>query len=84
MELNDKNCKGCLTCQEWAQLVLDREANPEQMAYVQNHMATCKCCAECFETDKFLRETIKCKCGKDLPTNLLEQIREKIYVTVER
>jgi predicted anti-sigma-YlaC factor YlaD len=79
MEQIDKQpCSGCLTCQEWAQLVLDQEADEAQMEYVKQHVANCPCCADCFETDKILREKIKCKCGKDLPDNLLEQIREKV------
>ena len=76
-------CGGCLTCQEWAQLVLDKEASHEQIDYVRQHLATCEHCADCFETDKVLRDMVRCKCGKELPTNLLEQIREKIQSFAE-
>jgi len=72
------HCGGCLTCQEWAQLVLDKEASKSQIDYVRKHLDTCPHCSDCFETDKALREMVRCKCGKELPTNLLEQIRAKI------
>ena len=72
------HCVGCLTCQEWAQLVLDQEASEAQIDYVREHLAGCSDCAHCFDTDKALRDMVRCKCGKELPINLLEQIREKI------
>ena len=71
-------CSGCFTCQEWTQLVLDQEANCEQIAYVQQHMAECPNCADCFAMDKALREAVKCKCGKEIPTDLWLKVRERL------
>jgi mycothiol system anti-sigma-R factor len=72
------DCSECRTCLEWMQIVMDEEASSEQIAFVKNHVDNCKHCQQCYEVDTTLKELIRCKCGKEIPQELLDHIQLKL------
>lgn len=71
-------CKECQHCLEALELVLDKEATPEDMAYVKQHLETCTHCLECYEVDKTIRETLKNKLSKKCPNSVMDCIKQAV------
>lgn len=84
-DLSDKqeeHCLECETCLKVLQIVLDGEASQDEQLFVQQHIATCEHCCECYATDKELRDCIKSKIERlTVPMDLLSNIKIKIGVS---
>ncbi|GAB4397554.1 MAG: hypothetical protein OHK0053_14260 [Microscillaceae bacterium] len=79
METKENPCEDCKTCLEVLQIVLDAEASPEEVVFVEEHIRTCENCHGCYQVDKALRETIRLKIEKiSPPYELIHLIQSKI------
>ncbi len=73
------SCQECKTFLEVLQVVLDNEANEEQIEFVNEHIDNCGYCFECYEVDKTLKQTISQKIEKiNTPKDLTLLIQSKI------
>ncbi len=78
------SCEECKEFLEVLQLVLDNEATPEQIEFVDEHIENCGYCLECYEVDKTLRQTVKQKVQRiHSPQDLTLLIQSKIETFLE-
>jgi predicted anti-sigma-YlaC factor YlaD len=78
------SCDECKTFLEILQIVLDNEADDEQVAFVNEHIGNCGYCFECYEVDKTLRQTIRQKIQRiSTPQELTLLIQSKISAFIE-
>jgi anti-sigma factor (TIGR02949 family) len=68
---------------ELLHLILDQQANTEQIKFFNNHISNCMPCFQNFKVEKALRHILKTKIEKKtVPVDLVESIRLKIKQTV--
>jgi len=67
-------------CLRILNLVIDEEATEEQMAYFKKHLQNCMPYYEIYNVDLKIKELIKKNCcNKEVPQDLVDSIREKIF-----
>jgi len=68
-------------CLELARIMLDDESTPENDAYVLKHIDGCYRCFDNFNVEQAIREAVKhTGTNVEIPTEVVEEIREKINV----
>lgn len=61
------------------QIVIDGEASPEEVAFVEHSISSCSNCSECYELYKSLKDCVQEKIQKRVvPTDLINCIKAKI------
>ena len=70
---------GNATCMEMLQLVVDGQADDEQVAFWKAHLGMCQPCYEKYQVDSAIKEMVKaeCCCSK-IPQDVIEQLSSKI------
>ena len=70
---------GNATCMEMLQIVVDGQANEEQLAYWKEHLGMCPPCYEKYKLDTAVIEKVKteCCCSK-IPQDVVEQLSKQI------
>ncbi|QSE97815.1 zf-HC2 domain-containing protein [Fulvivirga lutea] len=67
-------------CMKLLQLVLDDEATPTEREVFEKHVCNCMPYFEIYQVDKAIKSLVKKTCcGKDMPTDLANEIRAKLF-----
>lgn len=61
------NCSGC---EERIQPYVDRELTAEEVARVEDHLATCSYCRRCYELEATLHRVVKRLLAEPIPPHL--------------
>jgi len=71
-------------CLRILNLVLDEEATDEEREYFKSHLQNCMPYYEIYNVDLKIKELIKKNCcNKEVPKDLVNSIREKIFQQAE-
>lgn len=71
-------------CMKLLQLVLDNEATEEQREVFENHVCNCMPYFEIYQVDKAIKSLVKKSCcGKDMPNDLAQEIKAKLFTKPE-
>lgn len=72
-------------CLKILSLVLDEEAGPEEQEYFKKHIENCMPYYEIYSVDRAIKELIRQKCyDREVPRDLVDQIKSKIYQGAEK
>lgn len=67
------------SCAELLQIVVDGQANEEQVLYFRQHMENCPGCSSSYRIDTTLRTMVRTRCcGDQPPSDLAEKIKDQI------
>lgn len=73
-------CKEFKKCLEYLHLMLDNEADEDQVNYFTDHIDSCMFCFEQYEVEKHIRELLKTKLSKQpVPSDLAQEIRARVF-----
>lgn len=72
-------------CLKILNLVLDEEAGPKEQEYFKKHIENCMPYYEIYNVDKAIKELIRQKCyDKEVPSDLVDQIKSKVFQGAEK
>ncbi|MTI22004.1 anti-sigma factor [Fulvivirga sp. RKSG066] len=81
---DDANTPDHGECLKILSLVLDEEATDEEREYFKKHVENCMPYYEIYNVDLKIKELIKKNCAhKEVPQDLVDSIREKIFHKAE-
>jgi len=73
------SCKENGDCLKYLQLIMDKEATPDQEKHFYHHIEACMPCYKKYHLEKTIKQVIQSKCGKmEVPAELIESIKSKI------
>ena len=75
-------CKEFDKCLEILYLMLDNEADDDQVSYLKNHLDHCMICFEQYKVEQQIRELLRTKCANQpVPKDLAKTIRHKVFTS---
>lgn len=81
--MRDKPCEDHEHCIEVLNLIIDGEANEEEVEFFNSHIKECLLCSQYYSLEQTIREAIRKKLEKkEAPEDFIDELRNKVKESI--